>query len=148
MSDLFPSPTTNPPFSTPLPELEDVEERLLQIMEDEFEVVVDDDSSLEVARQIMTLWGQTSEGDFSGVVRLQEEYARRGARGGAETIRAAVVEGDGDDSVDEEEWSGEDDDDDEGDVEMGDADAPPRLRERPAPEVDDEGFTTVKRRGR
>jgi pre-rRNA-processing protein TSR2 len=133
-----------------VPELEDVEERLLQIMEDEFEVVVDDDSSVEVATQILTLWGECLAGNFAGVQKLQEEYARRGSRG-AETIRAAVV--DGNESVDEEEeeeWSGLSDDEDE-DVEMGDA--PPQLverRERVEPEVDEEGFTKVagRRRGR
>ena len=147
MSDLFPTPTS--PSNAPTPELEDVEERLLQIMDDEFEVVVDDDSSLEVAEGIMRLWGECMAGDFGGVRRLQEEFEGRGARGGERQMftAGAVVDQDTDgDSVDGEDWEGDEED---GDVEMGDA--PPQLvsrREREAPEVDDEGFTTVRRRGR
>ncbi|KIV99307.1 uncharacterized protein PV09_08968 [Verruconis gallopava] len=139
--DLFPSPSGPP---TDRPELEDVESRLLQIMEDEFEVVVDDDSSLEVAQQIMNMWEQCMQGDFKGVDQLQQDYSARGSR--ADTIRAAVV--DDDDSIDDEEWDEEDGDDE--DVEMGDA--PPALvpKEKPAPEVDEDGFTKVvgRRRGK
>jgi pre-rRNA-processing protein TSR2 len=145
VADLFSSPATY------LPEAEDVEERLLQIMEDEFEVVVDDGSSEVVASQIMRLWGECMRGEFVEVEKLQGEWEKRGQ--GKQQIVAQVVEGsdDGDDaeSVDGEDWEHEGEDD-EGDVEMGDA--PPQLvpREKPAPDIDDEGFTKVvgKRRGR
>jgi pre-rRNA-processing protein TSR2 len=148
ISELFPSPTS--PTSVPVPELEDVESRLLQIMEDEFEVVVDDDSSLDIAKQILGLYNQTLEGEFGGVRKLQEEFERRGSRG-VESIRAGIVQEDTDGSVDdEEEWSGLSDSDEDGDVEMGDA--PPQLvkKERAAPEVDEDGFEKVvgKRKGR
>lgn len=141
--ELFPpANTTATTENTPL--IEDVEERLLQIMEDEFEVVVDDDSSVEVATSILELWRDCMKADFAGLERLQEQYARKGE--GRQVIAQAVASDD--ESVDDEDFDSEEDE--EGDVEMGDAVPTLMGREKAVPEVDEEGFTKVvgRRKGR
>jgi len=123
-------------------DLESVEDRLLQIMDDEFEVAPDDDSVSHVADRIMLIWEETNTGEF-GTVNAMYERWRSGSGGRVEGVLVGGEEGD--QSVDEE--SGEDDED--SDDEMGDA--PPELvavRERQAPVVDEEGFTTVPARRR
>lgn len=115
------------------PEQEDVEERLLQIMEDEFEVVVDDGTSTITAVRIVTLWEQTGEGNFGTVETWHAEYQERKGK----QIRPVTVQSasDDEDSVDEES--------DNEDVEMDDAPALVSVKEKAAPEVDEEGFTQV-----
>jgi len=128
VSDLFTDETSN------TPEAEDVEERLLQIMEDEFEVVVDDGTSAVVAMSIMVIWQETGEGNFQTVDRLYAEYQEKKGRK-INTVKVQSASDD-EDSVDGES-------DDEDDVEMGDAPAPAPVREEVAPEVDEHGFTKV-----
>ncbi|KAJ8098352.1 Pre-rRNA-processing protein TSR2-domain-containing protein [Lipomyces tetrasporus] len=53
---------------------EDIEDRLLQIMEDEFEVAVEDDSAYDVAEKIVRIFGQCKEGDFSLVDSLYQKH--------------------------------------------------------------------------
>jgi pre-rRNA-processing protein TSR2 len=125
--DLFPSDA----------HVESVEERLLQIMEDEFEVEPDDDSVGNVADRIMLVWEETGRGEFGTVDAMFERW--RDGQGA--TVQGVLVGGEGNESVDEE--SGEDDEEDS-DEEMGDA--PPELvpvKEKKAPEVDEDGFTKV-----
>ncbi|KAL1977365.1 hypothetical protein VTN31DRAFT_224 [Thermomyces dupontii] len=129
----------------PETDAEDLEEVLIQVMNDEFDVVVDDGSAAEVARQIMDLREQCARNEFGTVQSLwaayQEKMAKKGA--GAEKAMFKRVENE------EEEDDDEDDDDDDGgdedgDIEMDDAPAPVRApREKPEPEVDEEGFTKV-----
>ncbi|KAK9236746.1 Pre-rRNA-processing protein TSR2-domain-containing protein [Lipomyces kononenkoae] len=59
---------------------EDIEDRLLQIMQDEFEVVVDDDSAYGVAEGIVRIFGQCTEGDFSLVDSLYQKYLNKANR--------------------------------------------------------------------
>ncbi|KAI9834049.1 MAG: hypothetical protein M1819_003334 [Sarea resinae] len=131
ISDLF---TTRPDTDA-----EDVETMLLQVMIDEFDVNVDDESGFPIARLIMDLRKETLQGDFAEVDRMYAAWVER--RGKSEKIKVQVVDNSGDDtdwdSVDEE------DDDEDDDVEMGEASAPPPPKEKPAPEVDDDGFTKV-----
>ncbi len=141
--ELFlPANTTASTDNTPI--VEDVEERLLQIMEDEFEVIVDDDSSVEIATSIIELWRDCMKGDFAGLERLQEQYARNGE--GRQVIAQAVASDN--ERVDDEDF--EDFEDEEGDVEMGDAVPTLVGREKAVAEVDEEGFTRVvgRRKGR
>jgi pre-rRNA-processing protein TSR2 len=120
-------------------ELEDVEDRLLQIMDDEFEVAPDDDSVSHVADRIMLVWEETSKGDFGTVDRMFEEWRSRKGN-----VVKAVQMGEDDDgeSVDEESDEDDEDEDDE-DIEMSDASEPVLVKEKKAPEVDEDGFTKV-----
>ncbi|KAL1991154.1 hypothetical protein VTN49DRAFT_5658 [Thermomyces lanuginosus] len=128
----------------PETDAEDLEEVLIQVMNDEFDVVVDDGSAAEVARQIMDLREQCARDEFGTVQSLwaayQEKMAKKGA--GAEKAMFKRVENEEDDDDDDDE--DDDGEDDDGDIEMGDAPAPVRVpREKPEPEVDEEGFTKV-----
>jgi pre-rRNA-processing protein TSR2 len=127
VSELFTDETSN------TPDAEDVEERLLQIMEDEYEVVVDDGTSAATAMSIMVIWQETGEGDFRTVDRLHTEFQERKGR----QINSVKVQSasDDEDSVDEES--------DDEDIEMGDAPALVSIKEKAAPEVDEHGFTKV-----
>lgn len=124
------------------PEAEDVEATLLQVMWDEFETNVDDDSEVEVAERIIKARTQCIAGDFEFV----EELRRRWLATKGKTVKVEEVDG-GDQETD---WESEDDDeDDDDDVEMDEAPALVAApKERPPPEVDDDGFTKVTRKKR
>ena len=124
--------------------LDDVQEMLLDIMDEEFQVMLEDDSDYDVAQRIMQLRDSTSRGDFTFVDRVHAAWENR--KGSAVVAvnmhKGADLEESGDD--DNEEEDGEQDDDDE-DVDM--QDAPPasasRARQKQEPEIDDDGFTKV-----
>ena len=121
---------------------EDVEAVLLQVMLDEFEVNVDDDSAFEVAEQVVRVRGECLRGRFDEVDALRRRW--EGKKGGKVVFQQGADE-DGD-----TDWDTDDDEEEEEDVEMGDA---PELavqarREREEPEVDEEGFTKVTRKKR
>lgn len=120
------------------PYQEDVESRCLQIMADEFNVEVDDDSSYEISEQIMQLRAQCIKGQFDGVEKLREKWmAGKGKK---------VVMKQAPDQDQDTDWEDDDESEDEdGDVDMGDAPAP-TLKEKPQPEVDEDGFTKVTRK--
>ena len=136
-----------------------LEEFLLQVMYDEFELTVEDGSAGEVAGRLVGLWKMCGEGDFGGVEELRGRYRRmvegRGG-GGGEVVRWLKEGGGGDgeedeDSSDEEE-DGEEDQEEWNGVEDMDVDqpeaAPPPRKEKPVPVVDDDGFTKVMSRKR
>jgi pre-rRNA-processing protein TSR2 len=129
VSELFTDETSN------TPETEDVEERLLQIMEDEFEVVVDDGSSTLVADRIMAIWQETGEGNFRTVDALHTEFQEKKNRPSNHPVKVQSASDD-EDSVDEES-------DDDDDIEMEEAPALAPVKEKAAPEVDEHGFTKV-----
>ncbi|RAO66408.1 uncharacterized protein BHQ10_002420 [Talaromyces amestolkiae] len=124
----------------------DIEDVLVQVMTDEFDVAVDDGSAGVVADQIMTLKGKIELGDYEDVDRMWAEYKERTERKGAEQQAAIFKRVETKDEDQETDGDDDDDDDDENeDEEMGDAPAlvsrPPR--ERVEPEVDEDGFTKV-----
>lgn len=139
------------------PELEDVETTLLQVMLDEFDVNVDDDSGFEVAQQIVRLRTQCAKGQFDEVDGLRRRW--QGSKGQKVAIKEAV-EADQDtdwESADEED--GDDDDEDDDDYSHNhsqgrdvDTDEAPPLaqipRDKPSLEVDEDGFTKVTRKKR
>jgi pre-rRNA-processing protein TSR2 len=133
--------TSNPPQ---LVEVGDLEEVLLQVMADEFEVVVDDDSAEEVARKIWNGCKKLAEGDTSELTELREKWEERQRKGGEQRIQ--VVRGE-DEEGEETDWDDEDDDEDDDDDKM--EDAPPLIdidwqpKPKAEPEVDEEGFTKV-----
>ncbi|KAI0839981.1 Pre-rRNA-processing protein TSR2-domain-containing protein [Hypoxylon sp. FL0890] len=124
------------------PEVEDVEATLLQVMWDEFETNVDDESEIEVAERIMKARAMCAAGDFAFV----EDLRRRWLDTKGKTVKVQEVDG-GDQETD---W--ESDDDDETEDEDAEMDEAPALvvapKERPPPEVDEDGFTKVTRKKR
>lgn len=130
------------------PDMEDVETVLLQVMMDEFEVNIDDDSSLEVARSIVKARAQCAIGDFGDEVKtLTERFANRKGNKVDQMFKKAE---DQDQDTDWESGSSdEDEDDNDGDVQMDEA---PQLvavpKEKPAPEIDEDGFIKVTKKKR
>ena len=120
--------------STP-PDAEYIEEMLLQIMDDEFETVIEDASAESVAKDITKLWEDIHLGDLAGLQYLEQQadaisnrptIAQAGPPGGLDT----------DSGEEEGDWASDD--------EVGhSSDHAPELQ---PPEVDEDGFTTVRSR--
>jgi pre-rRNA-processing protein TSR2 len=135
VSDLL---TSNPPQ---IADVSDLEEVLLQVMNDEFEIVVDDGSAEEVARKV---WGSAEKVQAGDVTELTEMYAKwqeKQAKGGEKLT--GMVRGE-DKEGDETDWDDEDDDEEDEDVELMDAPSIPAVpKQKAEPEIDDDGFTKV-----
>ncbi|KAI5116888.1 hypothetical protein M0805_009278 [Coniferiporia weirii] len=139
----------DPSESQETPDAFYVEDMLLQVMADEFDAELEDGSAEAVAKDIMKLW--TDVADVSGrkAVELWEEQAQKlkGTRVAYEEVVDENAEFDGESGSDDE------DSDEEGEGEM-DADGVPQLlapherKQREQPEVDDDGFTVVKGKGK
>ncbi|RPB04110.1 hypothetical protein L873DRAFT_1729918 [Choiromyces venosus 120613-1] len=120
---------------------QDIEETLLQVMEDEFSVSLEDDSSWIIARQIIVLRKEIIDGNFFTVDKLHERFLAKPKNRSASTFKEVVGETA---SLTSEES--------EGDEEMGDA--PPAAPSQPRqprqplePTVDEDGFELVQKRG-
>ncbi|KAL8649614.1 MAG: hypothetical protein Q9210_004298 [Variospora velana] len=139
ISDLFSSPPNNATI-----DVEYLEEFLLQVMDDEFEVNVEDDSGAEIASKILGLRKLTLQGDFGIVDEMLARWKERESRGG-ERVRFQQGQENDDHEEHEEEDSDEDvEEEEEEDVDM--EEAPPLVKapkEKVVPRVDDEGFTEV-----
>ncbi|KAI1309266.1 Pre-rRNA-processing protein TSR2-domain-containing protein [Xylaria venustula] len=136
------------PQAKKLPEepiVDEVEETLLQVMFDEFEANVDDQSEAEVADRIMKCRSQCAEGNFTLVEELRARWLD--TKGKKVVAQAAA---DPDQDTDWESGSDDDEDDDDNDVEMDDAPAlvPVAPKEKPQPEIDEDGFEKVTRKKR
>lgn len=106
---------------------------LIQVMNDEFDVVVDDESAGDVADKICELREDCIRGEYR---RLQTIWDAWGERKNNAGLFKKVEVQDEDQETDEE--------DEDEDVDMGEAPALVRsTREKPPPEVDEEGFTKV-----
>jgi pre-rRNA-processing protein TSR2 len=121
---------------------EDVEVMLLQVLEDEFGIRLEDESEVAVAKDIFAIRKEVGEGNFETVERLQRKWEARNGKEvatGNVQVRESNQESEWD-SVDEES-----DEDEDGDVAMGEGEAPALVpaKAKPAPEVDEEGFTKV-----
>lgn len=116
---------------------------LLQALEDEFGVRLEDNTEVDVAKDIFKIREEVMGGDFKTVNELQRRWeARKGKEvtTGSVNLKDGVVEGEWD-SVDEES-----EEDEDGDVDMGDAPAlvPTKpIKEKAKPEIDEEGFEKV-----
>jgi len=127
----------------PAPDDQYVEEMLLQVMSDEFETVIEDGSAESVAKDIVKLWDDTRIGKQDLVLKF-EDLAEK-VKGKRPNAQEKVV------SDDEDDWH----DDDEGEDDEMDEDEAPQLLENSSqqqqprePEVDEDGFTMVKGKGR
>lgn len=121
-----------------------IETFLLQVMLDEFEVNVDDDSGFEVAEQIVRMRRDCGRGEFGEVQELKARWDATGGKGVAEGQFRGVERREEDDETD----ASEDEDEDGMDVEMDEAPQLVRVKEKVKPEVDEEGFTTVTKKKR
>ncbi|KAL8904274.1 MAG: hypothetical protein Q9207_003370 [Kuettlingeria erythrocarpa] len=120
-----------------------LEEFLLQVMMDEFEVNVEDESGAEIASKILGLRKLTAQGDFGMVDEMLTRWRERQARG-EERVTFQSRQGEEDDDEDEEDDDSDEDMEEDDDVEMDEAlpivKAP---KEKVVPKVDEEGFTEV-----
>ncbi|KAL4970718.1 pre-rRNA-processing TSR2 family protein [Aspergillus stella-maris] len=122
----------------PETDVEDLEDVLIQVMNDEFDVVVDDESAGDVAVKIMEVRNMVERGEYEGVKAMWEEWERR--KGSKNAVTAGFKRGEDE----ENETSGEEDSDGDEDMDMGEAPALVRApRERVEPEIDEDGFTKV-----
>jgi pre-rRNA-processing protein TSR2 len=131
------------PAAAEEPDQVDVETVLLQVMLDEFEVNVDDDSAFEVAEQVMRVRGEVLKGGpkFEELEGLRRKFeARKGTKVVGVLTKVEDEDGDTDWDTDDDEEESEEEDE-----EMGDA---PPVKEKEAPEVDEDGFTKVSRKKR
>jgi pre-rRNA-processing protein TSR2 len=127
----------------PETDAEDLEEVLIQVMNDEFDVVIDDESAAATAVQIMNLRAQVARGDNTEVQRMWAEYREKEERKdhSSAAMFRRVEAREEDQETDEEE-----EDESEEDVEMDEAPGLVRTqqpREKVEPEVDEDGFTKV-----
>ena len=118
-----------------------MEEFILQIMNDEFDVNLQDGSAEEIAAKIVGLRKLTLRGDFGMVDEMYSRWVERQKRGGDAVRFQHVERGEDDDDTD---WDSDDLEDGEEDEKM--EEAPPLVKVRKAkvrPEVDEDGFTKV-----
>lgn len=123
-------------------DVEDVEEVLIQVMVDEFEVVVDDATPAEIAARIIRGRQRILDGDYAEVDQMLARWEEKQGRGPEKLSFRRVEEVDGEQDT---EWeSGEEAG--EEDVDMEEAPqlvvAGPRQEKR-EPEMDEEGFIKV-----
>lgn len=130
----------------PTPDDQYVEELLLQVMSDEFEAVIEDGSAESVARDIVKMWDEARLGTQDMVVKFEELADKM--KGKRAEAREEVTD-------DQDESMEDDDEDDEGDDDGSDMDenAPQLMdhtqsRPKDEPEVDEDGFTMVKGKGK
>ncbi|KAJ9661383.1 rRNA accumulation- protein [Neophaeococcomyces mojaviensis] len=131
-----------------LRDVEDVEDVLAQVMNDEFETVVDDESLEEVAANIWNGRAQLLKGDVTEVRRLMGVWQEKKGKNVVTVVQGEDVDQETDEEdEDGDTWNGFADGSGDGeDVEMDEA---PSLvdssqgRKKPEPEVDEEGFTKV-----
>ena len=131
---------------------EDLEDVLVQVMLDEFEVVVDDGSCKEVAEAIWQGRDKIIQGDFGEVQELKKRWDATKDRKlvfqeGEQDEAAQDTDEDADDrsSTNDREWNGFLDND----TEMDEASSLVETKHsKPEPEVDEEGFTKVVRKKR
>lgn len=124
--------------------LDEISERLTQVMADEFDTVVEDDSELPVAIEIVEVYKQCQKNDYEHVAEVFKKYQEREAlraQGKLPKTKTEVLEN-SDGSSDEGEGEWEDDDKETPQL----ANAEPKEREGPI--IDDDGFELVTKKGR
>ncbi|KAF8220114.1 hypothetical protein L208DRAFT_1382760 [Tricholoma matsutake] len=134
--------------TVPSPDDQYIEELLLQVMTDEFDVVIEDGSAEIVASDIVKIWEEAEVGRQDLVLKFEE--LADGLKGKKVVAQEVTANGDY-----EDDW--EDDDSDE-DAEISgedDGEEAPQLLQHPensthgnGPEVDEDGFTLVKGKGK
>ena len=118
---------------------EDLEVLVLDVMEEEFGVVLEDGSERDVVGEVLRFRRECLRGESGGVAGLRGRWEAKG--GDIGISRAQGDEG-------ESSESGSDEGERDGDGDVGMADATRGLGRKVEPEVDDEGFVKVDRRKR
>uniref|UniRef100_A0A060T8U8 ARAD1D05610p n=1 Tax=Blastobotrys adeninivorans TaxID=409370 RepID=A0A060T8U8_BLAAD len=124
----------------------EIETRLLQMMQDEFDVDVQDGSGEVVAQQIVNIYRQCAEENFSTVEKLFSQYQEREEKKSKGLLKPQIVKpqteaGEDDDSEEEGEWE-----DDDAQNSSGPSQTP--TNEAAGPIVDDDGFELVQKKNR
>ncbi|SCZ89519.1 BZ3500_MvSof-1268-A1-R1_Chr1-1g01231 [Microbotryum saponariae] len=163
--------TDDNPNGEALPDPTDVEDVLLHILANAFNLTLEDDSETQVAKDAIKIWQECLRrvvGELSGKVipppsgeegileAFEKAAVKAKAEDGTGVYRGAMRQGD--ESSDEEDGEGSGDDDDEdgmqvdGDTETGELidTTPAAAPRRQEPEIDEDGFQKVtgKRGGR
>lgn len=129
-----------------------IEEMILQMMNDEFDCVIEDGSSADVAEDLVKLWKEAQSGGEKAIeqsMKIWEEKERaiQGKRLQAQEIKAEEEggweDGDGESGDDNDE-----EDESEGGMEVDEPRALVDKRDNEDPVVDEDGFTLVKGKGR
>lgn len=116
-------------------DLDDLADLLFDVFLEEFDVELEDGSPEEISRRVIACWSASLQGDESAIVALEEEAARFSKKK-ADVVQTAAGDHDGD--------SSSDDDEEEGGMDVDPAPAR-QERVREEPEIDDDGFTMVKK---
>lgn len=124
----------------PPPDAPYVEDMLLQVMEDEFDTVLEDGSAEVVAKDIVAMW-DAAQGGNSELVQKFETHAEK-TKG--KKIQVEEAAGDDDDWSDESGSEDGSDDEDEAPMLVDSQQPRPHKQE---PEVDEDGFTVVEGKG-
>ncbi len=130
--------------STPDADVEYLEEFMLQVMNDEFDVNVEDGSGEEIAAKIVGLRKLTLQRDFTLVDEMYQKWQQRQGNGGSGKINFQHV--DREEDEDDTDWDSDDmvEEDGDGDVDMDEAPALVKVpKEKVQPKIDDDGFTEV-----
>lgn len=129
--------------NTPDADVEYVEEFLLQVMNDEFETNLEDNSGQEVAAKILGLRRLTLQGNFAMVDDMYSRWEQRQNRG-VETVSFKHIEAEEEEDDTDEESDELELEPSEEDVEMEQAPALVHIsKEKVQPKADDEGFIEV-----
>ena len=131
----------DPAESQETPDADYIEGMLLQMMSDEYEAVLEDGSAESTAKDVVRLWTQLQDSKGESLVRQWEEQAQK-LKGKKVEHREEVGE---DSDWSDESGSGESDDAMEEDVP---ALIPRQEHPQDKPEVDEDGFTLVKGKGK
>ncbi|KAF9092277.1 hypothetical protein BGX29_010525 [Mortierella sp. GBA35] len=120
----------------------DLEDILLQIMNDEFSIMLEDKSEQHISKVLEQLYLDCTHGRYDLVQTLKQDSQK--ISGSLNSSKGQKADDDDDDSSDE------DGDGEDMDVEMGEAAAAPEpvKKEKPEPIIDEDGFETVVKKGR
>lgn len=127
-------------------EAEDIEDRLIGVMEDEFGTVIQDDSALPIGAKVISVYRECAKGDFSTVDSLYKSYLEKEEKKKAGLITNKKVETVDDDASEYSGSEAEDNGDkkptkESEDVEMKDSEPQGAI-------VDDDGFELVQKKGK
>ncbi|KAJ6483824.1 Pre-rRNA-processing protein TSR2-domain-containing protein [Mycena vitilis] len=125
--------------TVPTPDDQYVEEILLQVLADEFDTNLEDGSAEVIALDMVRLWDETRSGRDALVLKFE---AKAECVRGKRAVAQEVAHNDAD------EWEDEDGDEDDSGMEEDEVPQLMEPRTRDEPEVDEDGFTMVKGKGK
>jgi pre-rRNA-processing protein TSR2 len=132
-------------FKSNVVDIQLIEETILYAMQDEFDVNVEDDSSLPIADKIIKVYRQVALGDFSTVHAMYQQWTeRQSQRAQRQNLHVHIHE-------DPENPDVSDDDDEDEDLELQDSSMEIDMEEPQEPQgpiIDDDGFELVQKKGR